>query len=117
VVIITQIEKSALPVKSHMPDYINKEASASFGHTHLFIRAQVRSCSWRRKKRERGAFLGEDFLYLFDLSLGIVLSIYMKEVFAGFSPSRGFPRIHDVSLMIVYFSGILSMLLICNEMK
>jgi hypothetical protein len=33
VVITTQIEKSALPVKSHLPDCINKEASASFGHT------------------------------------------------------------------------------------
>ena len=33
VVITTQIEKSALPVKSHLPDCINKEANASFVHT------------------------------------------------------------------------------------
>jgi hypothetical protein len=39
------------------------------------------------KKKEREAhFLGEDFLYLFELSLGIVLAIYIKEVFVGFSP-------------------------------
>jgi hypothetical protein len=61
--------------------------------------------------------LGEDFLYLFELSLGIVLAIYIKEVFAGFSPPRGFPRINDVSLVIVYFLVILSMLLVSNEMK
>ena len=69
-----------------MPDCINKEASASFGYT--------LTCSSKRKfgavvgeeGRERGAFVGEDFLYLFELSLGIVLTIYIKEVFAIFSP-------------------------------
>jgi hypothetical protein len=40
----------------------------------------------KKRERERGAFLGEDFLYFFELSLGIVLAIYIKEVFAGFSP-------------------------------
>jgi hypothetical protein len=40
----------------------------------------------RERERERGTLLGEDFLYLFELSLGIVLTIYIKEVFAGFSP-------------------------------
>ena len=38
------------------------------------------------EERERGALLGEDFLYLFELSRGIVLAIYIKEVFAAFSP-------------------------------
>jgi hypothetical protein len=38
------------------------------------------------KKRERGTFLGEDFMYLFELSLGIVFDIYIKEFFVGFSP-------------------------------
>ena len=85
-VITTQIEKSTLPVKSHLPDCINKEASASFGHT--------LTCSSERKfgatigeeeERERGTLLREDLLYLFELSLGIVLAIYIKEVFAGFS--------------------------------
>jgi hypothetical protein len=51
--------------------------------------------------------LGEDFLYFLELSLGIVLAIYNKEVFAGFSSLRGFPRINAMSLMIVYLSVIL----------
>ena len=45
----------------------------------------------RERERERGAFLGEDFLYLFELSLGIVLAIYNKEVLLGFLPHEGFP--------------------------
>jgi hypothetical protein len=46
----------------------------------------------KKKKRERGTLLGEDFLYLFELSLGIVLAIYIKEVFVlGFLPHEGFP--------------------------
>jgi hypothetical protein len=40
----------------------------------------------KKEERERGALLGEEFLYLFELSLGIVLAIYIKEVFSGFSP-------------------------------
>jgi hypothetical protein len=39
--------------------------------------------------------------------LNIVYAIYDKEVFAGFSSPRGFPRINDVSLVNVYFSVIL----------
>ena len=35
----------------------------------------------KEEERERGAFLGEDFMYLFELSLGIVFAIYIKEVF------------------------------------
>ena len=45
----------------------------------------------RERERERGTFLGEDFLYLFELSLGIVLAIYNKEVLLGFLPHEGFP--------------------------
>jgi hypothetical protein len=60
----------------------------------LFINKKVWSCNWRRRERERererGAFLGEDFLYLFELSLGIVLAIYNKEVLLGFLPHEGF---------------------------
>jgi hypothetical protein len=52
----------------------------------LFIEEQVSELQLEKRERERGAFLGEDFLYLFELSLGIVLAIYNKEVFAGFSP-------------------------------
>jgi hypothetical protein len=46
----------------------------------------------RERERERDAFLEEDFLYLFELSLGIVLAIYNKEVLLGFLPCEGFPR-------------------------
>jgi len=73
-----------------MPYCINKEASTSFGHTltcsseHKFGAAVGEER--RERERERGALLGEDFLYLFALSLGIVLAIYIKEVFVGFSP-------------------------------
>jgi hypothetical protein len=52
--------------------------------------------------------------------LDIVLTIYDKEVFAGFSSPRGFPRINVVSLVNVYFSVILflccSYLLKCKEL-
>jgi hypothetical protein len=88
VVITTQEKKSALPVKgdSHTcQSCINKEANTSLRHTHTCsLRDKFQSCSWRRE-RERGTSLGEDFLYLFELSLGIVLAIYIKEVFARFS--------------------------------
>jgi len=51
--------------------------------------------------------------------LNIVLAIYDKEVFAGFSSPRGFPRINAMSLVNVYFSVILflccSYLLKCKE--
>jgi hypothetical protein len=92
VVITTQNKKSALLVKRHLrphvPDCIYKEASTSFGHTltcsskHKFEAAVGEEI----RERERDAFLGEDFLYLFELSLGIVLAIYIKEFFVGFSP-------------------------------
>jgi hypothetical protein len=39
-----------------------------------------------KKERERGAYLGEEFMYLFKRSLGIVLAIYIKEVLLGFLP-------------------------------
>ena len=93
VVITTQKKKSALLVKRHFHtchNYINKEASTSLRHTlTCSLRNKFQSCSWRRE-RERGAFLGEDFMYLFELSLGIVLAIYNKEVFLGFLPHEGF---------------------------
>jgi hypothetical protein len=94
VVITTQKKKSALPMKRHFhtcQTCINKEASASLRHTHTCsLRDKFRSCSWRRE-RERGASLGEEFMYLFELSLGIVLAIYIKEVSLGFLPHEGFP--------------------------
>jgi hypothetical protein len=60
----------------------------------LFIEKQVSELQLgrerEREEREGGAFLGEDFLYLFELSLGIVLAIYNKEVLLGFLPHEGF---------------------------
>ena len=94
VVITTQKKKSALPVKRHFhtcQNCINKEASASLRHTlTCSLRDKFRSYSWRRE-RERGTSLGEDFMYLFELSLVIVLAIYIKEVLLGFLPLEGFP--------------------------
>jgi hypothetical protein len=58
----------------------------------LFIEKQVSELQLEKRERERErAFLGEDFLYLFELSLGIVLAIYNKEVLLGFLPHEGFP--------------------------
>jgi hypothetical protein len=69
---------------------INKEASASLRHTLTrSLRDKFWSCSWRRK-RERDASLGEEFLYLFNLFLGIVLAMYIKEVLLGFLPHEVF---------------------------
>ena len=50
--------------------------------------------------------MGEDILYYLELSLGIVLAIYNKEVLLGFLPLEGFPG-NVVSFVIVYFSVIL----------
>jgi hypothetical protein len=39
----------------------------------------------KKEDRER-RILGRGLFVLFELSLGIVLAIYIKEVFVGFSP-------------------------------
>jgi hypothetical protein len=44
-----------------------------------------------RRKRKRGASLGEEFLACLVHYLGIVLAIYIKEVLLGFLPLEGFP--------------------------
>jgi hypothetical protein len=44
-----------------------------------------------KKKRESGAYLGEEFLYYFKRSPDILLAIYIKEVLLGFLPLEGFP--------------------------
>jgi hypothetical protein len=89
VVITTQNKKLALPMKRHlcphMQDCINKEASASFVHTLTCSSECKFGATVGEEGRERGAFMGEDFLYLFELSLGIVLAIYIKEIFVGLS--------------------------------
>jgi hypothetical protein len=56
----------------------------------LFIERQVLELQLEKRERDRGAYLGEDFLYFFELSLGIVLAIYNKEVLLGFLPHEGF---------------------------
>ena len=62
----------------------------------LMILSYVVVIYWNAKNYNNGlninTFLGEDFLYLFELSLGIVLAIYNKEVLLGFLPHEGFPR-------------------------
>jgi hypothetical protein len=87
-------------------------------HLLIFLRGKLQLPAGEREKS--GASFGEDYLYWFELSLDIVLAIYDKEVFAGFSSPRGFPRINVVSLVNVYFSVILflccSYLLKCKEL-
>ena len=95
VVITTQNKKSALPVKRHLrphvPNCINKEASTSFGHTLTCSSERKFGAAVGEEERERGTFLGEEFLYLFELSLGIVLSI-LRMFLLGFLPHEGFLR-------------------------
>jgi hypothetical protein len=52
----------------------------------LFIRAQVLELQLEKKEERERCILGRGLYVLFELSLGIVLDIYIKEVFAGFSP-------------------------------
>jgi hypothetical protein len=49
--------------------------------------------------------------------LNIVLAIYDKEVFAGFSSPRGFPRINAVSYECVFLSDLVLMMLLSIEMQ
>ena len=52
----------------------------------------VTSCR-KKEERERGASLGDKFLYCLVHCLGIVLAIYIKEVLLGFLPLEGCPRL------------------------
>ena len=71
---------------------INKKASASLRHTSLAqFERQVSELQLEKRERESDASLGEDFPYWFELSLGIILAIYNKEVLLGFLPLEGFP--------------------------
>ena len=78
VVITTQIEKSALPVKRHLhmcKSCINKEASASLRHTlTCSLRSKFRRCSWRREReREREA---HSWKRTFFICLSYLLALY-----------------------------------------
>ena len=68
-------------------------------------------------REKSGTYFGEDFLYWFELPLDIVLAIYDKEVFVGFSSPRGFPRINVVSCECVFLSDLVLMMLLSIEMQ
>jgi hypothetical protein len=87
--------------------------------THLLsLRDKFRSITGKGEREKSGASFGEDFLYWFELSLDIVLEIYDKEVFAGFSSPRGFPRIKCcVSYECVFLSDLVLILLLSIEMQ
>jgi hypothetical protein len=91
VVITTQEKKLSLLVKGHShtcQPCINKEASAPLRHTlTCSLRDKFRSCSWRRG-RERGTSLGEDFLYLFELSLALYWLSILRKFCWVFCPMR-----------------------------
>ena len=72
---------------------------------------QAAITSWREEKKS-GASLGEDYLYWFELSLDIVLAIYDKEVFAGFSQDKC-----CVSCECVFLNDLVLMLLLSIEMQ
>ena len=109
----TQRERSALPVKTlhTCQSCIYREASTSLYHTtHLLIlKRQV--ATYQLERRRRVAHILERTICIgLSSILNIVLAIYDKEVFVGFSSPRGFPRINVVSLVDVYFSVILFLL-------
>jgi hypothetical protein len=55
--------------------------------THSLVHQSASSELQLEKKEERErCILGRGLSVLFELSLGIVLAIYIKEVFVGFSP-------------------------------
>ena len=93
VVITTQKNKSALPVKRHFhtcQTCINKEASASLRHTlTCSLRDKFQSCSWRR---EREAHSWER---TFCICLSYLLALYwlsiVRKILLGFLPLEGFP--------------------------
>jgi hypothetical protein len=58
---------------------------------HLFTHSLVHQSAslelqLKKKEEREGHILERGFSVLFDLFLGIVLAIYIKEVFVGFSP-------------------------------
>jgi hypothetical protein len=119
----TQSERSALPVKTlhTCQSCIYREASASLYHTTHLLILKRQAATYQLERGRRVAHLLERTICIgLSYLLNIVLAIYDKEVFAGFSSPRGFPRINVVSLVNVYFSVILflccSYLLKCKEL-
>jgi hypothetical protein len=105
-----QSERSALPVKPlhTCQSCIYREASASLLHTTHLLILKRQAAIYQLERGRRVAHLLERTICIgLSYLLNIVLAIYDKEVFAGFSSPRGFPRINAVSLVNVYFSVIL----------
>jgi hypothetical protein len=119
----TQSERSALPVKTlhTCQSCIYREASASLYYTTHLLILKTQAAIYQLERGRRVAHLLERTISIgLSYLLNIVLTIYDKEVFVGFSSPRGFPRINVVSLVNVYFSVILflccSYLLKCKEL-
>jgi hypothetical protein len=92
VVITTQIVKSALPMKRHFHtrhNCINKGASASLRHTHLFTEEQVSELQLEKREREREAHSWER---TFCICLSYLLALYWLSIIRKFcwvfSPMR-----------------------------
>jgi hypothetical protein len=85
VVITTQIEKSALPVKRHFhtcQTCINKEASASLRHTlTCSFERQVSELQLEKREREREAYLWER---TFCTCLSYLLALYWLSIIRKF---------------------------------
>ena len=61
--------------------------------------------------------LGRTICIGLNYLLNIVLAIYDKEVFVGFSSPRGFPKINVVSCECVFLSDLVIMMLLSIEMQ
>jgi hypothetical protein len=92
VVITTQIEKLALLVKRHLhtcQSCINKEASTSLRHTHLFIENQVSEPQLEKREKEREA---HSWKRTFCICLCYLLALYWLYIIRNFcwvfSPMR-----------------------------
>jgi hypothetical protein len=86
--------------------------------THSFAHQVCKfgSCSWE-KKEERGTLLSVGYSLV---SWFIVLALYWLSIlrkFSWVSPPRGFPKINDVYIVIVFLSVILPMLLLSSKLK
>jgi hypothetical protein len=106
----TQSERSPLLMKPFhtCQSCIYREASTSLYHTFTCSFSYEASCNYQLERGRRVAhLLGRTICIGLSYLLNIVLAIYDKEVFVGFSSPRGFPRIDVVSLVNVYFSVIL----------
>jgi hypothetical protein len=92
VVITTQIEKLALPVKSHLPDCINKEASASFVHTLTCSSEHKFGATVGEEEREREEhFLERTFCICLSYLLALYWLSILRKFLLGFLPHEGFP--------------------------